>query len=168
MLHHRGGGPQVIEYAMVELGRDGKAKLNLMRPIGAPGASGAPCFNEAWQVVAIRKGREEATLLAIWAADLLADPEFTDTVKRHLPKAQSRRADKDRLVALKQVLTDSFSFDDLKILAFDLETDWDELPGQTRSEKAWSLVAHLDSKDKLDNLISRGMQLRPRAKWKAV
>jgi tetratricopeptide (TPR) repeat protein len=171
MLHHGLGGPQMLEYASARPAREDRIELATLSGRSTVGASGAPCCNEAWQVVAVRigTGRSQPAsppLMVIWARDLLADTKFAETLRRHLPEAQSGETDQAaRLARLRQTLVDSFSFEELHNLAFDLNVDWDNLQGATRSEKARSLVAYANTVSKLDALVQHGMALRPHVEW---
>jgi hypothetical protein len=172
LLHHGLGGPQMLEYASARPASDGGIELATLSGKFAGGAGGAPCCNEAWQVVAIRMGtdRKQKTsppLLVIWAQNLLADDEFAAILKQHLPIAQ--RDDQDeaatRLKRLLQTLTESFDFEDLQMFATELNIDWGDLPGDTRSTKAQSLLDYANAHGRLDELKRLGMLYRPHAKW---
>jgi len=95
MLHHGLGKPQMLEYAtVVSIGKE-KVGLRSLLNMDMPGAAGAPCCNEDWQVVAVRFelapgiptffSKRAGTFIVIWARDLLADARFVDALNRHLP-----------------------------------------------------------------------------------
>jgi len=178
MLHHVEGGPQKLEFAQARAGADGDLRIDLLSPFRANGAAGAPCFNEKWQVVAIRHGlrpnpqetrqgkKPSSTLIVLWARDLLADPVFVDALKQHLPEIDLTPEDKAaRLNRLQAMLNDVFTFEELQSVAFDLGVDRDSLRGETRSEKALALLDYMERRDQLDTLIQRVAVLRPHVNW---
>ncbi len=179
MLHHVEGGPQKLEFAQAQAGADGDLRIDLFSRFRANGAAGAPCFNERWQVVAIRHGLKDyqppkeqkqhvpgRTLIALWARDLLADPIFVAALKQHLPEVDLTPEDKAaRLNRLQAILNDVFTFEELQSLAFDLGVNRDNLQGETRSEKALALLDYMESHDQLDALIQRVAVLRPQVNW---
>jgi hypothetical protein len=75
-------------------------------------------------VVAVRLGTNrdsrvaKSPLIVIWAADLLADPRFSEVLKWHLPTTQSGELEPTkRLARLRQTLIDSFLFEELQAFA---------------------------------------------------
>lgn len=180
ILHHVQGGPQRLEFAQAQSGADGDLRIDLFSPFRAVGAAGAPCFDEKWQVVAIRHGLQQrpspqetrqgkkssSTLIILWARDLLADPIFVDALKKHLPEIDLTPEDKAaRLNRLQAMLNDVFTFEELQSVVFDLGVDWDSLQGETRSVKARALLDYMERRDQLDALIQRVAVLRPQMNW---
>jgi hypothetical protein len=162
LLHHGLAGPQMLEYASARQGPAGEIELATLSGEHIGGAGGAPCFNETWQVLAVRIGTDPGRrrLMVVWARDLLVDLE------RHLPEVQSGETDPAvRLARLRQTLIDSFSFEEVRELARDLRIEWDALSGETRSAKAASLIDHAYASGTLEALVRRCMELRPHARW---
>lgn len=67
---------------------------------------------------------------------------------------------RDRL-ALKCALTQGFDMGELKGLVFDLAIDWDEIAGQTKSERAMSLIEYASRQGKLTELATAIDRERP-------
>ncbi len=57
------------------------------------------------------------------------------------------------LRGLRLALAEAFDLGELKTLCFDLNVDWDEIPGVRKSEKIVELVKHLTRRRKLEELI---------------
>lgn len=66
-------------------------------------------------------------------------------------------------VALRQVLAERFSDEELRDLAFDLGIDYEDLPGATRSGKARELITYTERRGRLDDLVAAVGRLRPGA-----
>jgi hypothetical protein len=62
---------------------------------------------------------------------------------------------------LRQLLAERFSQEELRTLFFDLNVEYDDLPGRTRVDKARELVAHLQRRRRVDNLLAYMAQNRP-------
>jgi len=166
MLHNALGGPQMLEYAYARSANNGTVELATLSGIFTGGTGGAPICNDAWQLIAVRIGTKDKRLLVIWASDLLADVEFTRTLFQFLPDVQIERVNENaRPARLRQTLVENFDIEDLMSLSFYLNIDWDKLGGETRSEKAQSLIKTAIAQNKLDVLVKHGMELRPSAKW---
>ncbi len=56
---------------------------------------------------------------------------------------------------LREVLVQRFSLEDLKTLCFDLDVDYDSLPGEGKAGKARELVAHMQRHNRLPDLIAK-------------
>jgi WD40 repeat protein len=68
---------------------------------------------------------------------------------------------------LYQLIIGRFSLSELKTLYFNLGIDIDDLPGQTRPEKARELVKYMDNKNQLTYLKETILQTRPIDYWDA-
>jgi hypothetical protein len=68
-------------------------------------------------------------------------------------------------VQLRRLLARSFSTEELKTLAFDLEVDFDELGSEAKTSKIRELVLHLERQNKLDALITAAARERPNIHW---
>ncbi|MCB9434143.1 MAG: hypothetical protein H6668_19395 [Ardenticatenaceae bacterium] len=66
---------------------------------------------------------------------------------------------------LHPLLTKYFSMSELHQLAFDLGIEWEEMPGQTRSEKVRSFIGYADRADRLVDLIALARRERPHVDW---
>jgi hypothetical protein len=69
---------------------------------------------------------------------------------------------------LRRLLVERFDEEDLRTLCFGLEVSYDRLPGRGMAAKARELVAHLDSRRQLADLIRVGHELRPDVAWPEV
>jgi hypothetical protein len=69
------------------------------------------------------------------------------------------------LTQLRQNLINCFDEDELRTLCFDLDTDYDTLPGQGKAGKARSLVAFLDRRGRLSDLAQVCSRQRPHVSW---
>ena len=69
------------------------------------------------------------------------------------------------LAPLRDQLLRTFNLAELNGLCFDLGIDFESLAGQTRPEKAQSLVAYCDRHNRMDELLARAWALRPHIDW---
>jgi len=75
--------------------------------------------------------------------------------------------DQEDLTRLRQLLTAHFSLEELRTLCFDLEgVEYDDLGGEGRANKARELVAYLDRRGRISELIAICSQRRPNVDWK--
>jgi hypothetical protein len=175
MLHHGLAGPQVLELASaraktpdipVEKLTAQDISLVAFSDVMAPGSAGAPICNEAGQVVAMRTGKGGAELLAIWARDLLEDPAFAAALKAAAAGAGSvPEAKAERLRRTRDNLKESFNLEELEMFASDIDIPWEELTGETRTARVFSLVEYADRRGLLDKLLLYAAELRPYVKW---
>ncbi|MBK7181184.1 MAG: hypothetical protein IPH82_29060 [Chloroflexi bacterium] len=70
------------------------------------------------------------------------------------------------LSLLREKLTQSFNKDELITLCTDLDVNYDDLPGDTLSAKARELIAYLERRDHLEELLALCAKLRPNVKWR--
>ena len=73
--------------------------------------------------------------------------------------------DRERLVALRQVLVSRFDEGELRTLCFDMGICYDDLPGQGRADRARELVAYLERRGRIPELGTVGQRLRPDVPW---
>jgi len=66
-------------------------------------------------------------------------------------------------IQLRDVLTSYFNLSELHDLCFDLSIYYEELPGQSKSDKARELIQYMDRRGDLPNLVTAVKRLRPRA-----
>jgi hypothetical protein len=69
---------------------------------------------------------------------------------------------------LKQMIVDSFNLEELHTLCFDLEINFDTLPGQGLEAKARDLVSLMDRSNRLDELMLVLKEKRPAVDWEQV
>lgn len=69
------------------------------------------------------------------------------------------------LTRLRKQLADHFSDEELRALCFDLGVEYANLPGDTKFIKALELVADLDRKNRLAELVEAAGDMRPGLSW---
>jgi formylglycine-generating enzyme required for sulfatase activity len=72
------------------------------------------------------------------------------------------------LTKLRQILTTYFDENELRDLCFDLDVDYDGLPGEGKTGKARELVAYLNRRKRLPDLVKVGKRERPDISWPEV
>lgn len=68
---------------------------------------------------------------------------------------------------LRQILIDYFDEGELQNLTFDLSVDYENLPGKTKGDKARELIAFLERRGRVSELVQACRQLRPNAPWES-
>lgn len=69
------------------------------------------------------------------------------------------------LVQLRRVLSKRFNVDELRTLCFDLQVDYEDLPGDGKSAKVRELLAHLARRNRINDLLDVGREARPDIDW---
>jgi hypothetical protein len=69
------------------------------------------------------------------------------------------------LTRLRKQLADHFSEEELHALCFDLGVEYTNLPGDSKFIKALELVADLNRKDRLGELVQAAGAIRPNLDW---
>lgn len=69
------------------------------------------------------------------------------------------------LTRLRKLLADHFSEEELHALCFDLGVEYANLPGDSKFIKALELVADLNRKDRLTELVKAAGDIRPNLNW---
>jgi len=77
-------------------------------------------------------------------------------------------AQTERLSQLRQNLIDHFSDGELRDLCFDLGVDYENLPGQTKADKARELLSDLDHRGRIPELIQHCSMLRSNVAWQEI
>lgn len=77
-------------------------------------------------------------------------------------------AKQTQLASLRNILIERFSEGELRTLAADLGIDYDSLPDRGKANKARELVAFLERRDRLPQLIALGKELRPTIDWPSM
>jgi hypothetical protein len=72
------------------------------------------------------------------------------------------------LVKLKDQIKDHFNQNDLKELCFNLGLDFEDLPGETRKDKARELVIYCQQHGLLMSLVNQCQKLRPHLSWQDI
>jgi len=68
-------------------------------------------------------------------------------------------------IRLRQTLASRFDEGELRTLCFYLEVDYDDLPGEGKSNKARELVAYFERRGQVSELVKIGKQSRPDIPW---
>lgn len=69
---------------------------------------------------------------------------------------------------LRLAIVQSFDLDDLQTIAFDLQVDWDELNGPTKSTKTQALLSELSQQRRLPELLDILIEERPHVGWPRI
>jgi adenylate cyclase len=69
------------------------------------------------------------------------------------------------LIWLRRIITSRFNDGELRTLCFDLGVAYDDLPGEGKADKARELIAYLERRERIPELISVGKELRPDISW---
>ena len=65
-------------------------------------------------------------------------------------------------------LTHGFDLSEIKDLCLRLQVNYQNLPGETLTEKASALIAYLDRRSQLDELVALGKVERPKLRWELL
>ncbi len=98
-------------------------------------------------------------LLATLAA--LSERVATEVVR--VPEEKIGRI--DSRVRLRQALTDHFSDSELRTLCVVLGMDYESLPGESKADKAREVVAYLERRGRIPELVAIASRLRPNVSW---
>lgn len=66
---------------------------------------------------------------------------------------------------LRYLVDKHFNLEDLQVLCFDLEVDYEHLPGDTKPIKIISLILYLQRENRLPDLLEYCRNARPRVHW---
>jgi hypothetical protein len=77
-----------------------------------------------------------------------------------------RETTAQELADLRQKLADYFDDGELKSLCFDLGVAYDELPGEGKVNKARELIAFMERRDRIAELVAECARQRPKVSWK--
>lgn len=69
------------------------------------------------------------------------------------------------LTMLRQVLDERFGAGELRTFCFDLGIDYDDLPGESKADKARELVSYVERHGRLSHLVALGKARRPDISW---
>jgi hypothetical protein len=99
--------------------------------------------------------------------EIVPKPGYEKSVRAEKPaEAPARRSlgwrERSRL---RRVLAERFDEGELRTLCFDLGIEYDDLPGEGRADKARELVAYLERRDRIPDLIEIGERIRPDVSW---
>jgi hypothetical protein len=69
------------------------------------------------------------------------------------------------LTNLREHIVARFNLEEIRLLAFDLSVNYNELRGETLSGKTQALLEQLHWQERIPNLLTRLKQLRPGGEW---
>ena len=69
---------------------------------------------------------------------------------------------------LRELIAKHFDLEEIKVLCFDLNVDYEDLTGEKKAGKTMSLVLYFDRRDNLSGLIQKLRKERPRVDWDLV
>jgi hypothetical protein len=72
---------------------------------------------------------------------------------------------REYLARLRQVLVTRLDEGELRTFCFDLGVDYDVLRGGGKADKARELIAHLEHRNRIPDLVQVGRRLRPDISW---
>jgi hypothetical protein len=73
--------------------------------------------------------------------------------------------ERQKLIRLRKLLIDSFNLEELRILCFDLDFDYEELAGTTKTTRIHDFIMHLKRHGKLQQLLDEVSKQRPHVDW---
>jgi hypothetical protein len=93
--------------------------------------------------------------------------EFTGRKTQYHPERTPDEVDSDseRLVELRQILVEHFSEEDLRTLCFDLGVEYTDLGGEGRASNARELIAYLERRGRVGELVRAVKQRRSKVSW---
>jgi hypothetical protein len=93
----------------------------------------------------------------------IRNPFYQEAVHRQLIPIDGDGDQVVTLVKLRRILSDYFSEGDLRDLCFDMAIDYEDLPGQNKTDKARELVVYCQRRGRINELIHICRQFRPNA-----
>ncbi len=113
------------------------------------------------------EGQEPSTTPADAAAPAIGLPRQPRPTAARFGSPDQAEPQVDR-TKLRQLLIDSFDAGELRDLCFDLEVDYDSLRGEGKAGKARELIAHLERRRRVADLLQVGREARPELPWDDV
>lgn len=72
------------------------------------------------------------------------------------------------LAPLRQNITVRFSDQEIRTLCFDLDVDYEDLPGEGKESKVRELIAYMRRRDRIPELVNYCCEQRPSVDWEAM
>jgi tetratricopeptide (TPR) repeat protein/GTPase SAR1 family protein len=164
------GIPLAVREA-ADIWKDGRPLGDIVRdiPEGAPGPQIVRTMTERYQLHCIRDAEDKRALYALALArgdsDILramlrptADTPPPPAVEPRPPARVSQRR-------LREIVTETLSENELRILCSDMEVDYELLPGTDKGVKVVELIASCRRIGRYDELVQECWRLRPNAPW---
>lgn len=86
-------------------------------------------------------------------------------VSHHTSDEAKKPSEVDARRTLRQLLIKRFNKPELKDLSFDLGVDYEDLSGSSKKDKARELLAYLDRRGRLPELVKVGREERTDISW---
>lgn len=83
-------------------------------------------------------------------------PDTGDLAKKH---------EHQKVLRVIELVSESFNRVEIRELCFDFNIEYDDLPGESRSEKVFELVSYFQRRNTLDVFIEWCQKLRPKVQW---
>lgn len=166
----------LLGQAGVEMGPPGSLKRRpraTAQPITFGGSSSVP---PPAARTAVDVWREKLDFLLVQEA-VLSDPAQKFTLREQIGEARAKIAELAPAWAPAPLprgpsrglllfnLTEKSSLEDLEVMCFDLEIDFDDIPGDAKPIKAANIIQHLDRRARLGELVAWGKRKRPDLTW---
>lgn len=103
--------------------------------------------NDDWQAYAADTAASFAYSLV---CESLTPEDIRPIAKKNEPSIRINNID---FRALRLILADVYDMTELKMLCRDLNVDWDEIPGNRKSERISELIEYLKRRERLDEMI---------------
>jgi DNA-binding response OmpR family regulator len=166
--HHAQRGKQAIRLCA-------RADFDLViLDVGLPDMTGYDVFRVLRQaghkmpIIFLTQKAERMNRLAgleLGAVDYIVKPVDLDELRLRVRNALAHRVREvfppTYVALLRQILAEHFDLEELRTLCFDLEINFDGLRGEGQEAKARELVAYLQRRERLDQLVSYLRQHRP-------
>lgn len=83
-------------------------------------------------------------------------PDTGDLAEKH---------EHQKAIRVIELVSESFNRAEIRELCFDFNIEYDDLPGESRSEKVFELVGYFQRRNTLDVFIEWCAKLRPKVQW---
>jgi hypothetical protein len=140
----------------------------------AANGQGSPIKRKVWErtlEIHVKKPLIETGQLNLMSAGsgllgaLLAAPWLFQRGKDRVDKLLKRGMYRPALVRARELLTERFNENELRTLCFDLNVDYESLPGEAKPDRARELVLYLERQGRFSELIEVGARQRPDMDW---
>lgn len=134
---------------------------DLDKPEAAPQQSGSINFGSINSA-----GDVNINLSHVAGRDQITTTTSTAITHQTSPAAQGEKSQTAiNLVELSQLIRKHYSLGELKSLCFELQVEYDDLAGETLTNKVQSLVEYLERRGRVPHLLTLVKQQRPHTPW---
>jgi tetratricopeptide (TPR) repeat protein/GTPase SAR1 family protein len=164
------GIPLAVREA-ADIWKDGRPLGDIVRdiPEGAPSPQIVRTMTERYQLHCIRDAEDKRALYALALAR--GDSDILRAMLRPTADTQPPPAIEPRPPAqvprlkLRHILDKHCNDEELRDLCFELDLDYDNLPGATKAGRLRELILHHERSGRYDELVAIVWRLRPNAPW---